>query len=368
MARPRRAYEAIKPFLESDNANSQIVCMFAKLSGSLGKGKEALSRIEHTLKDTHLTVQQRIDLHFRAAEIHNRNKDYEKAMENYNKANALKPVTFDLQQHAELIDDLIDSFTREAFAELPQAAITSDRPVFILGMPRSGTSLVEQILSCHNGIYGAGELMEIGSFATELGFRIGTPAPAIERLESLSQSSLDKVARQYLAKLEQLSSDEDRVTDKMPGNYLWLGLIQLLFPGARIIHTCRNPLDACLSCYFTDFNGVHEYAYDLDDLGHYYCEYRRLMEHWHGVLSVPILDVAYEELVTNTEEVSRTIVEFCGLGWDPGVLNFHESEWLVSTASYLQVKKPIYTSSIGRWNSYAKYLAPLQEVLECGQH
>jgi len=240
--------------------------------------------------------------------------------------------------------------------------------ILITGMPRSGTSLVEQVLDCHNSVCGAGELMEIGNAVAEIGFRVDAPVPSIEQFKSVGRDFLNRISEDYLAKLESLSLAEDRVTDKMPGNFMWLGLIQLLFPRARIIHTRRNPLDTCLSCYFTDFNGVHEYAYDLEDLGHYYCEYDRIMRHWHDVLDIQLLEVDYEELVTDLEGVSRRMLEFCELNWDAKVLDFHNSGRLANTASYLQVRNPIYTSSIGKWKRYDSHLAPLRSAIAACHH
>jgi len=363
MAKPEQAYEVIRPFLERGNTGSQIVCVFGKLSGSAGKQEEALARINETLKDNHLGTQQKIDLHFRAAEVLDGQKNYDKAIGHYNQANTLKPVSFDSRRHTRFINDMISLFSQGMLARQPQVTSESDRPVFIVGMPRSGTSLVEQILACHDQIYGAGELMEIGNAVAEIGFRIDMPVPSVAQVESLSQDVLNRIALGYLAKLDSSSSGEARVTDKMPGNYMWLGLIQLLFPGARIIHVRRNSLDTCLSCYFTDFNGVHDHAYSLDNLGHYYCEYNKLMMHWKNVLSIPLLEVDYESLVANAESVSRTMIEFCGLQWDPKVLDFHKSDRLANTTSYLQVKQPIYSSSVGRWNKYEKHLSLLRNAL-----
>ncbi len=363
MANPENAYEVIKPFLERGNMGSQIACVFGKLSAGIGRQEEALARIDETLKDKSLGIQQRIDLHFRAAEVLDGQKNHDRAIEHYNQANALKPVSFDARKHTGFINDLISIFDKDAPGRLPHVTIASDRPVFIVGMPRSGTSLVEQILACHDQVCGAGELMEIGRAAVEIGFRVDLSAPSVEQVESLPQDVLNGIAREYLTKLDTLSSGEARVTDKMPSNYMWLGLIQLLFPGARIIHVRRNSLDTCLSCYFTDFNGVHDYAYSLDGLGHYYCEYKRLMAHWKSVLSVPFLEVDYESLVANVEKVSRSMIEFCGLEWDPKVLDFHKSGRLANTTSYQQVRQPIYSSSVGRWKRYDEHLGLLRSVL-----
>jgi hypothetical protein len=149
----------------------------------------------------------------------------------------------------------------------------------------------------------------------------------------------------------------------MPHNFLHLGLISMLFPGARIVHVRRNPLDTCLSCYFQSFSAGHSYAYDLHHLGHYYKDYERLMRHWPSVIDTPLLEVEYEDLVENQEHVTRTLLDFCGLDWDDRCLRFHETDRVAATPSYNQVRKPMYASSIGRWRNYATHLEPLRRIL-----
>ena len=360
---PELAYEVIKPFLECGDTNSQIVCAFANLSVGLGRWEEALAQIDRFLMEEKLTDRHRSNLLFRAADIYNRQNEYDKAMKRYKEANALKRATFNSQRHARFISEMIDLFSEKALAQLPRSTLSSNFPVFIVGMPRSGTSLVEQILTCHDKIHGAGELGEISNSVSLLGFHVDKPVPSAAQLNVLSQNKLDRIANDYLTKLETLSSGKKRVTDKMPGNFLWLGLIQLLFPDARVIHTRRDPMDTCLSCYFTDFNGVHEYAYNLEHLGQYYCEYERIMKHWRRVLSIPMMEITYEKLVSNTEDVCREMIEFCGLEWDPKVLRFHESKRFTNTASYSQVRMPIYASSVGRGGKYKKHLSRLRSTL-----
>ena len=249
---------------------------------------------------------------------------------------------------------------------MPRSANRSKLPVFIVGMPRSGTSLVEQILASHPQVCGAGELEDAHgmtvTLATMLGGKIAYPAC----LTSAKRRHLDELAQRYLAKLSKFSRTAMRVTDKMPHNFMALGLIELLFPGAHIIHCKRDPVDTCLSIYGLEFNTNHPYADNLEHLGAYYLEYLRLMEHWKTVLSVPILEVQYEELVADQEGVSRQMVEFCGLPWDVRCLNFHQAERVVTTHSYDQVRRPIYKQSVARWKNYESHLAPLIAALSQG--
>ncbi len=182
-------------------------------------------------------------------------------------------------------------------------------------------------------------------------------------MASLSTQALDELAESYLRKLRALSPNALRITDKMPHNFLHVGLISQLFPKARIIHCLRNPLDTCLSIYFQRFNRIHNYATDLTNLGTFYCAYRRLMEHWQQTLELPFLQISYEELVSDQERVSREMIGFCGLDWEPQCLRFYEAGRAVTTASYNQVRKPIYGGSIERWRNYEKHIAPLMEAL-----
>jgi hypothetical protein len=171
------------------------------------------------------------------------------------------------------------------------------------------------------------------------------------------------MADRYLGRVIKLAPDALRITDKLPHNFQHVGLIRLLFPKARIIHCVRNPLDTCLSCYFTNFQGQHPYMYDLTSLGLHYREYRRLMQHWRDTPGIPMFEVCYEDLVENQEEISRAMIEYCGLEWDERCLDFHRSDRHTLTASYDQVRQPMYAGSVGRWRSYEQYLQPLQDVL-----
>ncbi|MEJ2553731.1 MAG: sulfotransferase [Gammaproteobacteria bacterium] len=172
----------------------------------------------------------------------------------------------------------------------------------------------------------------------------------------------NRLAQRYLDRLTALSTTATRVSDKMPDNFLRLGLIAMLFPEARIIHCVRDPLDTCLSCYFQNFGPALSFSYDLPALAVYYRQYRRLMDHWRRVLALPLMEIRYEELVAEQERSTRAMVDFCGLEWDDRGLRFHESARLATTASYPQVRQPLYSRSVGRWRHYARHLGPLEEV------
>jgi tetratricopeptide (TPR) repeat protein len=251
-------------------------------------------------------------------------------------------------------------YSSERLARLPRARHGSDRPVFIVGMPRTGTSLAEQILSCHPQIRGAGELTTMIAIARTA---FGTQAPYPDCLDALTQERVDEAAARYLKQLRDLDPRARRVTDKMPFNFLHLGQIELLFPEARVIHCTRDPLDTCVSCYFMEFSPKLSIFQDLTTLGTYYRGYRQLMEHWERVLRLPIFTLRYETLLAEPEPVIRALVEFCGVEWDPACLRFYESKRPVKTFSYHQVRKPLYTQSIGRHEAYERYLDPLKTAL-----
>lgn len=192
--------------------------------------------------------------------------------------------------------------------------------------------------------------------------RSGEPYP--RGLRTVGRMGLRQMARRYLDHLDKVASGAARVTDKLPFNFMHLGVIALLFPNARIVHCRRHPLDNCLSCYFTGFAEQIRFANRLDTLGRYYLDYERLMRHWRAVLPVEIYDLHYEELVQNTEKEIRALVDFCGLPWEDACMSFHKTRRGVRTPSRWQVRQPIYSGSVQRWENYAEHLEPLARILE----
>jgi tetratricopeptide (TPR) repeat protein len=359
-----QAYARLAPFLEAGEPNIAMALVFASLCRPLRRCNEAIDLLERVLGGgvPRLEVSDRIPLHFALGRLLDAAGEYERAFEHYRQANDLAKAghPFDLQAHVKRDDAVVATFSKAFMAGAPRAAQSSQRPIFIVGMPRSGTSLVEQILASHPAVFGAGELEEMHRIVGDLAAR----APYPQCVATLSQDQCTQFARRYLDYIDTLAPPEAlRVTDKMPSNYVHLGLITLLFPQARIIHCVRDPLDTCLSCYFQDFDERLPFSYDLSNLGSYYGEYLRLMEHWRGVLDSPWLEVRYEDLVANQEDVSRAMVEFCGLPWDDRCLRFFETQRLVLTASYDQVRQPMYSRSVGRWRHYRRQLEPLRQAL-----
>lgn len=329
---------------------------------------ENIERLKRFASSNESEPSLAIQAWFALGKIHHDRKDFERAFEFYKRGNAMRDAEFTWTDEDEdtLFTAQIKTCTEAFFKTAPAGGNDSERPVFIVGMPRSGTTLVEQIIASHADAAGAGELPTMHNISTALPHALGDAEPYPSCLTKLDAALTDRFARQYLDRLDRVSTTARRVTDKMPDNYLRLGLIQRLFPKARIIHCQRDPMATCFSIYQQNFKGFHPYAYDLTKLGRRYRNHERLMEHWRQVLPLPILDVAYEDLVQNQEEQSRRILAFCNLDWDEGVLNFHKTTRTVQTASLWQVRQPIYAGSLKSWRAYEAALEPLKIALKNG--
>lgn len=313
-----------------------------------------------------LTQEDKATLHFALGKIYDDLRDYARAFENYRAGNesAAGTTAFDPAEWKRRVERTTAEFPAAFFARRSSFGSRSRRPVFIVGMPRSGTTLVEQILASHPEVAAGGEMETMPAIAKTLARRIGSTHPYPDCLAELSEAESRDLAAEYLAALDRVSRTAPRVTDKLPLNFLNLGLIALLFPQATIIHCRRDPLDTCLSCYFARFSGHLGFTFSLEALGAYYRGYRRMMRHWHDALPLPVLDVDYEELIANQEAVSRRIVAHCGLEWDERCLDFHKTERPVTTASLWQVRQPIYKTAVKRWQHYEPFLGPLRAALE----
>jgi hypothetical protein len=303
-------------------------------------------------------------MYFLLGKLYDLTGEYDRAFSSYQAGNQLIPARFNRGTHRQSIREIISSFSRERMAAFPRSANASDKPVFIVGMPRSGTSLVEQILSAHPDIHGAGELMHMHNISALIKKITHSDQDFPANLEYLTTGLLDHLADLYLQNVERDAKHAIRITDKMPSNFRLLGLIELLFPNARVIHCIRDPRDTCLSCYFQQFTKGQHFASSLSDTAFYYNGYQRLMKHWKSVLSLPVFEVNYEEMVAGLEEMSRKLLCFLGLEWHPDCLDFHKTGRRVITASYDQVRRPLYTSSVGRWRNYRAHLDELFNGLD----
>jgi len=303
--------------------------------------------------------RQEINLRYAIGKYFDDVRDFEQAFRSYLRANELSKryrAKYDAARLRGLVDRIIGTFDRKWLDQTRVDAVPSARPVLVVGMPRSGTTLVEQILASHREVFGAGELTFWGGAA-------GVYESSL--IDGHTAGTLGRLAGEYLQLLEELSPDALRVVDKMPANFLYLGLIHAALPNARVIHVRRNPIDTCLSLYFQYFTTAYSYANDLNDLAHYYGEYLRIMEHWRSILPKgTILDMPYEGLVQDQEAWSRKMLEFIGLQWDSCCLDFHRTQRIVVTTSRWQVRQQISKASAGRWRNYEKFVGPLRSLLE----
>lgn len=321
-----------------------------------------LSSAEQLLKSNRLADGERVQLHLAVARHLDERGDYTPAFQHLERGNAIRFRNhhFDSAAYTRAVDRLMDTFSASTISSFPPHEVRSRKPLFIVGMPRSGTTLVEQILASHSEVAAGGELSTIINIAARVAQR-GATYP--EAMPGIDRGSLAQWAQHYLEKLALIHPHAARVTDKMPFNFMHLGLIVALFPAATIIHCRRDARDTCLSCYFTGFNEQLQFASDLKTLGRYWLDYRRLMQHWSTVLPVRILEVDYERLVTSTEQCVREMLEFADLAWDPACMHFHQTDRGIRTPSRWQVRQPIYRQSVGRWRNYERQLLPLLDVL-----
>jgi tetratricopeptide (TPR) repeat protein len=315
---------------------------------------------ERLLQQPPLEHQDATLLHYALGKYFDDLQHYDEAFQQYQHANEIKKQHFERykpEETAATIDAFIQIYSRGWIEQARPDGTASTRPVFIVGMPRSGTSLAEQILASHPQVFGAGELM-FWSNAANASLARARRGEAVEARQGL-------YARDYLQLLGRLSADAQRVIDKMPGNFMHLGLLHAALPEARIIHMRRDPIDTCLSIYFQNFSGVIAYANDLHDLAHYYQQYRRIMQHWESVLPADhILDVSYEALVADPERSTRRMLEFIGLPWDARCLEFQQNSRSVVTTSRWQVRQKINNTSVARWRRYQQHLEPLMSLLQ----
>jgi tetratricopeptide (TPR) repeat protein len=306
-----------------------------------------------------LPLPQEISLHYALGKYFDDVGQFERAFGHYRQANELARCygsAYSRDQLTERVDQIIRSCNPAFLQRSATEGSASEQPVFVIGMPRSGTSLAEQILASHPAVAGAGEVpFWNGAF---------TAYRKAEAQGTVDASLIPGMAAEYLGRLAAESHGGPRVVDKMPANFFYAGLIHAALPRARIIHMQRHPIDTCLSIYFQNFFGMGPYANDLEDLAHYYGEYMRVMEHWRTLLpATALLEVPYEALIADQESWSRRMVDFIGLPWDPKCLEFHQTDRVVITASKWQVRQKIHSASAGRWKNYEPFVVKLRDAL-----
>jgi len=361
----RRCYERA---LEIQPQNPAILYDLIQC-GTVGADDPHLAALESLAENAAaLSDHQRIRMHFGLGKAYAQLGQNERSFRHFQEGNALarRGMVYDIAANMAEFDRIRAVFSPELMSSRTRLGNSSDRPIFVVGMMRSGSTLVEQILASHPDVFGAGERRDFNEAYKAVRLGIELPGAYPETVPLLTGEQLRQIGDDYLRRVEALAAGRivERITDKMPSNFSFIGLIRLALPNAHIVHTLRDPIDTCLSCYSQLFTDEQPFTYDLGELGRYYRAYAELMEHWRQVLPEgAFLDVRYEELVADFENQVRRIVDYCGLPWNDACLSFHTTERPVRTASWVQVRQPIYTSSVGRWRPDETALRPLLEGL-----
>ncbi len=291
---------------------------------------------------------------------------YRDAFRHLLKGNALKrrSIAYDEPQRLAMFENIRTTFSQDFMKSGPGGGDKSWSPIFIVGMPRSGTTLMEQVLASHSKVFGAGELETFKEAIAECINGQGVVPAYPDLVAALSQDQIRRLGEIYTTRVRARAPGAERIVDKMPLNFVFVGLIHLALPNARFINTLRDPLDTCVSCFSLLFTGAQPFAYDLAELGRYYRGYERVMEHWHSVLPPGVMiDVRYEDLVDDLEGTARRVLRHCGLDWEDACRDFHDTKRAIRTASLMQVREPVYRRSIGTWRRYAEFLEPLGQAL-----
>ena len=366
-----RLEEAREHILKALKINDAMYGAYANLNDlvdfSEGVGEELFNRMEAIFESVkNPEADQFLALHFAYAKALDDRGQHEKALDHYITGGRMKRTQLDYKEsdtHG-FFDAIRAAFPKEVFENRKFEGLDDERPVFIVGMPRSGSTLVEQILSSHPDIYGAGEVKHLSRALGMLRDRFPSLPKYPEMMGKITPAQLDIVAKNYQQALAQGAGDSKRITDKLLTNYFFLGLINLLFPNAKVINTRRDPVDTCLSGFTKLFKDDMPHSYDLSELGRYYGKYRELMEHWEKVLPEGFMTVVqYEDVVADTEKEAKRLIAFLGLPWNEKCVDFHKSDRPVKTASVAQVRKPIYKTSVERWKKYGPGLQPLVDAI-----
>lgn len=326
---------------------------------------ERRKAIQRQIDAPQISDDNRAHLHFALGQWHDRQAEPAEAFSHFERGNRIHAAQepFNAAEFDDRLDRIIRYFDADRFERQAGGGLASDKPLFVVGMPRSGTSLVEQILASHPSVYGAGEMEDLRRMSVELPAAAPRWREFPECLGGVDDAQVSEFARRYLASLDARAPDAQRVVDKMPFNLLWLGWVARMFPNARVVFCRRAPMDNCLSCYFQLFSSGLRFAYDLAHLGRVHRQHERLMAHWADCLPLQMLTVDYESMVSDPEPEIRRLIDFAGLPWDRRCLDFHRTERSVRTASVWQVRQPLYRSSVARWRAYEPWLGELRDSL-----
>jgi len=361
------AFDLLETSIRNGDRTDLLVRIYASLCGALGKPDEGIAALEPLTETINPDPMVTATHFFVLSKLFDQSKNYDRAYQCAQRASEIRGDVYVASDREKLQQDRTRVWSKDRLSSMSKSRVISDKPVFIVGMPRSGTTLIEQIIAAHPQAYGCGELIGVLSAANEIATETTTQS-LDDIIDSLKPASLDRVARRLLKEMEKQAPKNEkplRITDKMPLNFQHIGLIEALFPNARIIHCQRHVLDNFISCYLLDFAGLNNQAYTYDpvNFAHFYSLYLKYMDHWKSVCSIPILDVSYEDTIADQRAMTERILEFLELEWDDQCMSFFETKRAVNTASVEQVRKKIYTSSKARWKNYESHLGPVQEAL-----
>ncbi len=354
--------------IQSGKHNPEIAIAYARICLNTNTPMPAINHINTMLNQPRGAAQQprsRSQLYLMLGSLKEKQGEYDDAFSAYDEGNKLYDNTLSDEAILSSVEHILDGFTPDKIAAYTSSVNSSMLPVFVVGMPRSGTSLIEQILASHPQVIPGGERREIQEIALEIEKLTNSePGTFPDAIASLSCDQMQTIAEKHISYIQKIAGDSIRFVDKTPANYMLLGLIALLFPNAIIINSVRDPVDTCFSCFATRLGPSHTYANSLHTLGIVYRCYERMMDIWKDRLNLSILDVRYETLVTDTENQIKRLLDFCDLPFDESCLRFFESKHSTPTSSRDQVTQPVYTSSVGRHKHFADHIEPLTNALQ----
>ena len=368
------AYQALGEFEESKRHFETVLKInpkFTRADRSLSMSlkydanNQHFKNMENKIKDETLNNLQKIELYFGLGKAYEDIKNYKKSFENYKLGNKTKKdnAKYQINDDIKLFENIKSSFSNINFRDLNKVGCKNNKMIFILGMPRSGTTIVEQIIANHKKVYGAGELKDLTEIVRE-NFLVNDKITFPKKLNIKDQAFFKNMGTKYIENLDRFNTNKNYITDKAPLNFRWIGLIKLILPKSKIIHCTRDPKDICLSLFKNIFEGQLNFSYSLEEVGKYYKLYQNLMEFWKQLLPDFIYDISYEKLVENQEFESRKLLDFCDLAWDKNCLTFYKNKRGIITASFAQTRKPIYKNSVKSWQKYKDELLPLFKILE----
>jgi tetratricopeptide (TPR) repeat protein len=373
LGRFEEAYLSCIEIRELDPRNAAALVGILKYPNARVSKEEAV-RIAHLADDASLPMSDRRLLHFALSSYWESTGEYDAAFMHMENGHRLRRIDlerryeqYDPAKHIARVDRIIETFNEDYFRRVAGFGVASELPVFVVGMPRSGTTLCEQILANHSKVYGAGELSYMRAAERKLieSFREpGATGSDLGHVARLTSSLVRSIAERQLVRLRKLAPTALRITDKMPDNLDRLGLIATLFPAAKIVHCRRDPMDTGLSCFSKDFTSFPLWISDLRSIGQVHRQHDRLMEHWRRVLPIAIFEFQYEAVVRDFESSTRRLIRHCGVDWEDACLTFYRTKRQVKTASLEQVRRPIYDTSIDRWRKFEQHLSPLREALD----